>query len=166
VLCVRRGPKIVLLQAWSHPDARGEVLAALFPWKAELKKVNVDSIGIGYHLATHLRDHGLPVREVNVGAAPRDKEKYCNLKAELYWGFRRRAMSGDVGGWLHTVGDEVCGSLWGIKWWSDAHNFVVSGIGGDQVVEHRQHVVTEPIGRISGGGSTGGAESTPRDARG
>src|SRR5882672_8153224 len=58
VLCVRRGPKIVLLQAWSRPDARGEVLAALFPWKAELKKVNVDSIGIGYHLTTHLRDHG------------------------------------------------------------------------------------------------------------
>src|SRR5882672_5914457 len=58
VLCVRRGPKIVLLQAWSNPDARGEVLAALFPWKAELKKVNVDSIGIGYHLTTHLRDHG------------------------------------------------------------------------------------------------------------
>ena len=46
VLCVRRGPKIVLLKAWAKSDARGDVLAALMPFKGQLKKINVDVVGI------------------------------------------------------------------------------------------------------------------------
>jgi hypothetical protein len=98
VLCVRRGPRIVLLQAWSHSDPRGEVLAALRPFEGKLKNINVDSVGIGYGMSLHLRDHKLPVRFVNVGSAARDNEKYVNLKAELYWAFRERAKSGDLCG--------------------------------------------------------------------
>jgi phage terminase large subunit len=98
VLCVRRGPKIVLLRAWPDSDPRGKVIAALSPYRRELKQLNVDSIGIGWGMFTHLNDQGLPVREVNVGQAPRNKEKFQNLKAELYWGFRKRAERGDLAG--------------------------------------------------------------------
>jgi ribosomal protein L37AE/L43A len=98
VLCVRRGPRIVLLKAWAGRDPRGDVMAALLPFKGRLKDVNVDGVGIGYYMAQHLRDHGLPVTEVNVGEAARDKEKYANRKAELYWGLRLRAQSGDLAG--------------------------------------------------------------------
>jgi hypothetical protein len=98
VLCVRRGPRIVQLNAWSHRDPRGVVVAALMPYKHELKYVNVDSIGIGFGMAQHLKDIDFPVREVNVGAVPMDKERFANLKAELYWGFRERALAGDLAG--------------------------------------------------------------------
>ena len=98
VLCVRRGPRIVLLRAWAKDDSRGEVLAALGPFKSELKGVNVDTVGIGQFFAQHLRDQHLPVKDVNVGQAARDKEKFANLKAELYWKLRLRAESGSLAG--------------------------------------------------------------------
>src|SRR5260370_42669700 len=91
VLCVRRGPRIVLLKAWSNSDPRGQVLDALKPFKAQLEGLNVDSVGVGHYMAQHLRDYGLPVNEVNVGSSPSDSEKYANLKAELFWGLRLRA---------------------------------------------------------------------------
>ena len=96
VLCVRHGCRIVLLQAWANRDPRGDLVAALLPYKAELKKVNVDSVGIGYYMAQHLKDKGFPVTEINVGEGAQNSEKYLNLKAELYWGFRMRAQSGDL----------------------------------------------------------------------
>ena len=96
VLYVRRGPRIVLCKAWSTPDPRGAVLAALLPFKSQLEEVKVDSVGIGYYMALHLRDHGFRVTEVNVGTASSDTEKYANLKAELYWNLRLRAESGEL----------------------------------------------------------------------
>jgi len=98
VLVVRRGPDIVYQHGWREPDPRGEVVAALAPYRDRLIVLNVDSAGIGYYMAQHLRDQGLNVREVNVGESPSDGEKYRNLKAELYWGLRMRFQSGDVGG--------------------------------------------------------------------
>lgn len=116
VLCVRRGPRIVLLRAWAGRDPRGDVLAALLPFKAQLKTVNVDAVGIGYFMAQHLRDHKLPVTEVNVGQAAKDPGKYSNLKAELYWNFRLRAMSGDLAG---LADDKAIAQLSGIRY---SHN--------------------------------------------
>jgi hypothetical protein len=98
VLCVRRGPRIVLLRAWAARDPRGDVIAALLPFKGRVETVNVDSVGIGFYMAQHLKDHGSPVQEVNVGERPRDTEKYYNLKGELYWGLRQRAQDGDLAG--------------------------------------------------------------------
>jgi hypothetical protein len=98
VLCLRSGTKIILLMAWRVPDARGVVAAALMPFKGRIQKLNVDSAGIGYHMVTHLRDLGFPVTEVNVGWAASDREKYVNLKAELYWALRLRLETGDIAG--------------------------------------------------------------------
>lgn len=97
VLCVRRGPRIVLLQAWAK-DSRGAVLAALGRFKSELKGINVDSVGVGEYFGKHLRDQGMPVNEVNVGQSAREAEKFSNLKAELYWNLRLRAESGNIAG--------------------------------------------------------------------
>jgi hypothetical protein len=71
---------------------------SLTPYKGKLKYVNVDSAGIGYGMAQHLKDFGFPIREVNVGSAPKNKERFANLKAELYWGFLERAKAGDLAG--------------------------------------------------------------------
>lgn len=122
VLCVRRGPRIVLLKAWTNGDPRGDVLAALQPFKSQLKTVNVDAVGIGYYMAQHLRDHGLPVSEVNVGQASRDPEKYVNCKAEIYWGFRLRASCGDLAG---LTDDRAIAQLAGIRYSHNSRGQVV-----------------------------------------
>src|SRR5258708_4920258 len=38
------------------------------------------------------------VQPIRVSERPRDKEKFSNLKAELYWGLRMRFQAGDVAG--------------------------------------------------------------------
>ena len=122
VLCVRRGPRIILLRAWPSHDPRGEVVSALLPFQSQLKTVNVDSVGIGYYMAKHLQDHKLPVTEVNVGEAPQDKEKYFNRKAELYWKFRLRAASGD----LANLSDErTIAQLSGIRYSHTSRGLIV-----------------------------------------
>jgi hypothetical protein len=54
-------------------------------------EINVDVIGIGAGVVDRLRMLGLPVRGINVSESPalRDKDKYANLKADLW--FRGRA---------------------------------------------------------------------------
>ena len=116
VLCMRRGPRIVKLRSWANRDPRGDVLAALLPHREQLKTVNVDSVGIGYYMAQHLRDHGLPVTEINVGESARDSDKYANMKAELYWDFRLRAQVGDLAG---LTDERAIGQLAGLRY---SHN--------------------------------------------
>jgi hypothetical protein len=100
VVGVRHGPVIVAQKAWAQADPRGAVLDWLSPWKAKLSAVKVDSIGQGYYFARHLEDNGYKGRvvDVNVGESPANKERYVNLKAELYWGLRLRAQAGDMAG--------------------------------------------------------------------
>jgi phage terminase large subunit len=102
-----------LLKAWSNSDPRGQVLDALRPFTAQLEGLNVDSVGVGHYMAQHLRDYGLPVNEVNVGSSPSDSEKYANLKAELFWGLRLRAESGDIAG---LVDEKTISQLAGIRY--------------------------------------------------
>lgn len=116
VLCVRQGPRIIHLRGWTSDDARGDVLAALLSFKSRLKRVQVDTVGIGHYLAKHLKDHGLPVTPVNVGEAPRDRERFANRKAEIYWQFRERASSGDLAG---LTDDRTIAQLAGIRY---SHN--------------------------------------------
>jgi len=122
VLCIRRGPVVVHLQTWANPDPRGDLLAALMPYRTQLKKVSVDTVGIGYYLAQHLKDQKLPVQEVNVGEAALDKEKFANLKAQLYWGLRERAQAGDLRG---LKDDRAIAQLAGIQYHHNARGQVV-----------------------------------------
>lgn len=127
VLVVRKGPRIVSTQHWTKPDPRGEVVAALLPYKGQRIDVYVDTIGIGYYMARHIETElGKPgtfnVHNVNVGDDAIDKEKYVNWKAELYWGLRLRFEEGDISG----VEDETTiGQLVGIRYTHDARGRIV-----------------------------------------
>ena len=66
-------------------DPRGDLWPHCFPIKRELKRLMLTACGIGYYMAKHLKDQGLPVTDINVGETAKDSEKYSNLKAELYW---------------------------------------------------------------------------------
>src|SRR5260370_4915031 len=80
------------------PDPRGEVVNFLAPFKGWLDSVNVDSVGVGYNFATHLKDRGYRVHFVNVGQSSRYPDKFANLKAQLYWSLRERFEAGEVAG--------------------------------------------------------------------
>jgi hypothetical protein len=114
-LTIRRGPRILLQKGWPDADPRGEVVAALRPFleNDDLEAVNVDSAGIGWGMHLHLQDLNFPSVPINVGESPNDSEKYSNLKAELYWGLRDRAKSGDISGLLD---EKTIGQLAGIRY--------------------------------------------------
>jgi phage terminase large subunit len=98
VMCARCGFQILEIIGWGNPDPRGELVSALRKYGDRIGTLNVDSAGIGYYLHKHLQDLGFPSNAVNVGESPADKEQFVNLKAELYWGLRMRAKSGDLAG--------------------------------------------------------------------
>ncbi len=122
VVVITSGPSVVTLRAWTKADPRGEVVAALAPFRDRLETVKVDSAGIGYYLGKHLEDLGFPVRLPNVGQSPADPEKYANLKAEFYWGLRMRFQAGDVAG---LADERAIGQLAGILYKHDARGRVV-----------------------------------------
>ena len=102
VLMVRQGDRLVDARYFADPDPRGGVLDALRTWRHRgLVHVNVDTAGLGHYFARHLEDAGVRVRDVNVGEAPTSdaaRERYSNLKAELYWSLRERLAAGEIGG--------------------------------------------------------------------
>ena len=158
VLCVRCGPRIVLLKAWAGKDPRGDVLAALMPFKDRLQSVNVDTVGIGYYMAQHLKDDGVQVQEVNVGGKAYDSEKYANRKAELYWGLRARTQEGDMAG---LTDDCAIAQLAGIRYSHNSRGQVVI----ESKDEARKRGVKSPDprrGRDAGFRGNGTSFRTPR----
>lgn len=111
VVCVRRGGHLIAAQGWSERDSRGSV--ADFLKRNGVKKVKVDKIGVGAYFEKHLRDLGLEVMGVNVGEAARDRERFANLKAELYWGLRERFETGDISG---TFSERIISQLTAIRY--------------------------------------------------
>jgi hypothetical protein len=54
-------------------------------WGIEWSDISIDDIGIGRGVADRFREKGLPVNSVNVGSSAIHKDRFSNLKAELYW---------------------------------------------------------------------------------
>lgn len=122
VLVVRNGPRIVSIKSWAGSDPRGQVVAELLQYRDRAIKVGVDSVGIGYYMAQHLRDNGFEVVEINVGKAPYDKERFTNLKGELYWGLRERFTEGEIAG---QIDEGLISQLAGIRYGYDSRGRVV-----------------------------------------
>jgi phage terminase large subunit len=98
VVTVRCGDIILEQGFWSDADPRGRVVQLLNKWRTRLEAVNVDAIGIGYHLGTHLLDLGFPVKLLNVGEGSPNPERFLNLKADWFWSLRERFQAGQVKG--------------------------------------------------------------------
>jgi Phage terminase large subunit len=125
VLYLRQGPCLLECHAWPDADARGPVLATLRAWRHRgLARVNVDTAGIGHYLARALEDQAIPVRDLNVGSAPTTdsaRERFGNLKAELYWALRERLEQGDLAG---LVDRTTIGQLSGLRYDHDGRGRV------------------------------------------
>ena len=61
-----------------------------------LEGVNVDADGLGGGVVDRLRELEYEVTEFHGGGRPVDADRFKNLKAEVYWGFRDRLIAGTV----------------------------------------------------------------------
>jgi hypothetical protein len=80
---------IIAQTAWASADPRGLAVAFVRQFGAErVRRVRVDSSGLGYNFMLHLRDvlTNVAVEGVNFGESPseRVRERYANKKAELF----------------------------------------------------------------------------------
>ena len=58
--------------------------------------VNIDADGMGSGVVDRLREQGHDINEFHGGGKSSDPERFKNLKAEVYWGFRERMAEGTV----------------------------------------------------------------------
>jgi hypothetical protein len=115
VICC--GGAILAAGIWTDSDARGPVLAFLRQWDARLRLVRVDSAGLGFYFAEHIRSAGYRTEGINVASAAQEKERFASLKAERYWRLRERFQRGEVSG----LSDEMLAELAAIPWLIDPH---------------------------------------------
>jgi hypothetical protein len=100
VVAARRGPVVRIVHQSQHVDTMrtaGEIVQVLAASGATVAKLDV--IGIGRGVVDRLREMEKPAVGVNVGLpATTDKarERFANLKAELWWGLRERFEAGDI----------------------------------------------------------------------
>ena len=117
MLVARVGGVIIAQQAWSLPDPRGVLSAALGRLgqnrRYRVGPVVVDAVGIGYHVATHLADQGHDVYAFNAGSTAIDSEHFVNAKAEAYWSLRESLERGAIAG---LTDEEMQAQLAGIRY--------------------------------------------------
>jgi phage terminase large subunit len=117
VMVARVGGVIIAQHAWSLPDSRGVLVAALGNLRQHRRfrvgPVVVDTVGIGYHVATHLADQGYDVYAFNAGSSPMDSEHFVNAKAEAYWCLRESLERGAIKG---LTDEEMQAQLAGIRY--------------------------------------------------
>ena len=59
----------------------------------EWSNVNIDDIGVGRGVSDRLKEKGYNINGVSVGMPATEKDKFANIKAELYWKVREWAMN-------------------------------------------------------------------------
>ncbi len=111
------GGAIVEIATFSDADARGPVVAFINRHRDRLRLVQVDSGGIGWYLAEHLRTLGIGTQGLNAASSATDKERYTNLKAERYFALRQRFQQGEISG----LDDSTLGELASISYLVDPH---------------------------------------------
>ncbi len=97
VVVCKSGDRVSVLDAWTGVDTMGTVgrIAALAATHSP-HRINVDEIGLGAGVLDRLVEIGLPAVGINVAKAPRDKQRFENLRAELFWNLREEIEEGGV----------------------------------------------------------------------
>lgn len=97
VAVLRAGPNVKFMEDHSELDTMK--VAGLFKNLINEHKpeaVNIDVIGVGAGVVDRLIELKYDVNGVNVAEKSIDTEKFGNLRAEIFWGLRRRFMEGDI----------------------------------------------------------------------
>lgn len=91
-LCKRQGKKVLEpIRTWKNTDLM-DLTGQIFntwretPPQLRPEDINVDALGLGIGVVDRLREHGLPVRPINVSELTAiNRAQYLNLKAELWF---------------------------------------------------------------------------------
>lgn len=88
-LCKRRHNELLEpVKTWKGRDTMEVTAIILNEYETSSLKpseIIVDAVGLGAGVYDRLRELGLPARAINVGESPSAKDRYRNLRAELYW---------------------------------------------------------------------------------
>ena len=88
-LAYRGGQKVMKIETWMKNDlmeTAGRTNRAIKDYNATMAKI--DTIGLGAGVHDRLKEQKMPVMEVDVNKAPKDKEQFADLTSELWWNLR------------------------------------------------------------------------------
>ena len=97
VAVLRKGPRARILRR----DRKIDLMQTTGKIVQDIKqnrpnKIKIDADGMGGGVVDRLREQGYEIVEIHSGAKARNPEKFKNMKAEIYWGFRERLLDGNV----------------------------------------------------------------------
>ncbi len=114
VFCIRRGGKVLPLIHFRGIDpmqTTGEAIRLQREYI--IGNIKVDGIGIGSGVVTRLREQQFHAMDIQSAAHASNREKYSNLRCEMWDGFRERLRAGEVG---LPPDEELAGQLCGMKY--------------------------------------------------
>lgn len=97
VAIIRQGKKVIWIQHWAKTDlmdTTGRIVNLIERFKPHT--VNLDIIGLGAGVYDRLIELGFKPNGINVGESPQNKEKYINLRAEIFDSLRMRFEEGEI----------------------------------------------------------------------
>lgn len=72
----------------STMEAVGRIIAASAEWKVDQENIFIDDCGLGGGVTDRLHEQGIEVTPVNVGERAVERDRFFNLRSELYWKVR------------------------------------------------------------------------------
>ncbi|MGH2692423.1 MAG: hypothetical protein ACRDHM_07950 [Actinomycetota bacterium] len=118
VIVARRGDRAWIVARYRGKDTMattGRVVRAIHDLGAV--EARVDVVGIGAGVVDRLKEQREPVVGLNAGAAPRDRRRFANARAEWCWGLRDRFERGEI---AICPDDELAAQLAGIRYAIDS----------------------------------------------
>jgi len=124
VLILRHGPRARIHSAkgkQSTTRTAGLITKAMRDTAADV--ANVDGVGVGGGVVDMLRENGIPVNDLNGGAAPQDKERFKDARAEWFWHLRERFRTDSID--IDPDDDELAAQLTSMRWDIDSKGRIV-----------------------------------------
>ena len=115
VFVIRKGAETLDIQVFSQMntmETAGRLVQEIKRWNPET--VRIDEIGMGAGVVDRLAEQNFKeVKGVNVAEKADDSEQFVNLRAELWWGLRKRFEDKDIS---IPDNDDLTSQLTSIKW--------------------------------------------------
>jgi hypothetical protein len=89
VIATRKGSKVLPLKVYAKKDTMETAGWVIVEYtKQGASKIKVDDIGVGGGVTDRLKEQNYPVVPINVAESAIDKEKFADLRSELWWNLR------------------------------------------------------------------------------
>ena len=97
VIAHRRGPRVRIVDTLGYsPTTTTAGHVAAYQASHEYPVAHVDGVGVGGGVVDILAEHGMPVADLQSGAAASDTSRFRNARAEWYWHLRDLFQDGRI----------------------------------------------------------------------